>query len=332
MSVRAMYEKDADLSILTTKRFAIIGYGNQGHAHALNLRDAGANVMVGQRPGASFDRAVADGFAPVDVETAVARADVIILGLPDEDIGRVYQRHIASGLRAGQAIGFVHGFAVRFGLVEAPEGVDVIMVAPKGPGALVRSAFERGGGLTCIVAVDRDASGRAREIALAWGAGVGGGKGGMIEATFAQECESDLFGEQSVLCGGVQELMKVAFELLVEAGVPEELAYFECIHEVKQVVDLQYTDGLAGMRRRISNTASYGGLTRGPRIIDDSVRQRMRDALHEIQQGAFAREWIAECESGKRRLAALEAAEAAHASEPAGRAVRSLAAGAIRSV
>lgn len=330
MSVRVMYERDADLSLLKSLRFAVIGYGNQGHAHALNLRDAGASVTVGQRPGASFDRATAAGFSPVDAGKAVEQADVVILGLPDEDIGRAYNEEIAPRLRAGQALGFVHGFAVRFGLVKAPADVDVIMVAPKGPGTLVRSAYERGGGLSCIVAVEQDATGGARDRALAWGVGVGGGRGGMMEATFAQECESDLFGEQAVLCGGVQELMKIAFELLVEVGVPEELAYFECIHEVKQVVDLQYTDGLAGMRRRISNTAEYGGLTRGPRIIDDSVRTRMREVLREVRDGTFAREWIAECESGKKRLAAMEAAEAAHPSEPAGRAVRSLAAGAIR--
>ncbi|MCB9858007.1 MAG: ketol-acid reductoisomerase [Phycisphaerales bacterium] len=330
MSVRAMYENDADLGLLKRLRFAVIGYGNQGHAHALNLRDAGASVLVGQRHGASFDRAVADGFEPVSAEKAIEQSDVVILGLPDEDIGRIYRDEIASRLRPGQALGFVHGFAVRFGLVIAPTDVDVVMVAPKGPGTLVRSAFQRGGGLTCIVAVGQDATGRARDVALAWGAGVGGGKGGMIEATFAQECESDLFGEQAVLCGGVQELMKIAFELLVEAGVPEELAYFECIHEVKQVVDLQYTEGLAGMRARISNTASYGGLTRGPRLVDASVRVRMREILVEVQNGSFAKEWIAECESGKKRLAALEAAEAVHPSEPAGRAVRALAAGAIR--
>lgn len=330
MAVRVMYEKDADPALLKQLRFAVIGYGNQGHAHALNLRDAGATVLVGQRPGASFERAVADGLEPVDVASAIDQSDVVILGLPDEDIGRVYNDEIALRLRPGQALGFVHGFAVRFGLVKAPAGVDVIMVAPKGPGTLVRSAFQRGGGLSCIVAVEQDASGRARDVALAWGAGVGGGKGGMMEATFAQECESDLFGEQAVLCGGVIELMKVAFELLVEAGVPEELAYFECIHEVKQVVDLQYTEGLAGMRSRISNTASYGGLTRGPRVVDASVRSRMREILREVRDGSFAKEWIAECEAGKKRLAALEAAESVHPSEPAGRAVRALAAGAIR--
>lgn len=330
MSVSVFYEQDADASLLMSLRFAVIGYGNQGHAHALNLRDAGASVIVGQRPGVSFDRAIAAGFETVDAAAAVDRSDVVILGLPDEDIGRVYDEEIATRLRDGQALGFVHGFAVRFGLVKAPAGVDVIMVAPKGPGTLVRSVYERGGGLSCIVAVEQDASGHARDRALAWGLGVGGGRGGMMQATFAQECESDLFGEQAVLCGGVQELMKIAFELLVEAGVPDELAYFECIHEVKQVVDLQYTDGLAGMRRRISNTAEYGGLTRGPRIVDDSVRARMRDVLGEVRDGTFAREWIAECTAGKKQLAAMEAAEAAHPSEPAGRAVRALAARAIR--
>lgn len=330
MAVQVWYENDADPGLLRDRRFAVIGYGNQGHAHALNLRDAGASVIVGQRAGESFDRAVSDGFEPVPIADAIEQSDVVILALPDEDIGRIHGEQVQSHLRAGQAIGFVHGFAIRFGLVKAPKDVDVIMVAPKGPGTLVRSAFERGGGLSCIVAVEQDATGRARDVALAWGAGVGGGKGGMIEATFAQECESDLFGEQAVLCGGVIELMKAAFEILVEAGVPEELAYFECIHEVKQVVDLQYAEGLAGMRSRISNTASYGGLTRGPRVVDESVRSRMRDILQEVRDGSFAKEWIAECESGRKRLTALASEEAAHASEPAGRAVRSLAAKAIR--
>lgn len=322
MALDVYYEKDADLAFLRERRVAIVGYGNQGHAHALNLRDSGIDVIVAQRAGANFDRAVADGFDPVDVLTAARDADVLILALPDEAIGPIYREQIASHLRDGQALGFVHGFAIRFGQVEPPASVDVIMVAPKGPGTLVRSAFQRGGGLACIVAVQHNATGNARDIALAWGAGVGGGKGGMIESTFAAECESDLFGEQAVLCGGVIELMKAAFDVLTDAGVPDELAYFECIHEVKQVVDLQYAEGLAGMRRRISRTAAYGGLTRGPLLIDDAVRERMRSVLRDVQDGSFAKEWMNECATGGRRFESLKADEAAHASEPAGRRVR----------
>jgi len=322
MPLDVYYEKDANPALLRDRKVAVIGYGNQGHAHALNLRDSGVPVQVAQRPGPNHDRAVADGFSPVDVERAARDADLLILALPDESIGAVFSAQIAANLRDGQALGFVHGFAIRFGVVAPPPNVDVVMVAPKGPGTLVRSAFQRGGGLACIVAVHQNASGTARELALAWGAGIGGGRGGMIESTFAAECESDLFGEQAVLCGGVIELMKAAFDVLTEAGVPDELAYFECIHEVKQVVDLQYAEGLAGMRRRISRTAAYGGLTRGPVLIDDALRARMRSVLREVRDGTFAREWMAECAGGAERFDALMKREAAHPSEPAGRRVR----------
>ncbi len=322
MSLNVYYERDADPTLLRGRGVAVIGYGNQGHAHALNIRDSGGRVLVVQRPGAGQDRARADGFEPVDIDVAAREADLLIIALPDELIGVYYREQLAARLRPGQALGFVHGFAVRFGQVAAPCDVDVIMVAPKGPGTLVRSAFQRGGGLACIVAVQQNATGVARDLALAWGAAVGGGKGGMIESTFAAECESDLFGEQAVLCGGVIELMKCAFEVLTEAGVPDELAYFECIHEVKQVVDLQYAEGIAGMRSRISRTAAYGGLTRGPFLIDDGVRERMRSILREVQDGRFAREWLDDAEAGGARFAALQARERAHAGEAAGARVR----------
>lgn len=330
MPLTVYYERDVDPAILTTRTTAVLGYGSQGRAHALNLRDAELPVLVAQRPGGpNYEQARQDGFEPRSIEDVVRRANLLILTLPDENMGDIYRAQIAPNLRPGQALGFVHGFAVRFGLISPPPNVDVIMIAPKGPGSLVRERFVQGGGITCILAVHQNATGHARELALAWGGAVGGGRGGMIEATFAQECEADLFGEQTVLCGGVIELMKMAYEVLVQAGCPEEVAFFECIHEVKQVVDLQYAAGLAGMRQAISNTASYGGLTRGPRLVDERTRNEMHTILDEIRSGRFAQEWIAECRAGKPRLQTLTTAEAQHPSEAAGRSVRTLASGAL---
>ncbi len=325
MRLSIHYETDADLAILQKMTIAVLGYGNQGRAHALNLRDAGCRVLVAQRPESPrHSAAVADGFEPIRIAEAALTADLLILALPDEAMSGVFAAQISPHLRPGQALGFIHGFAIRFGQVVPPPNVDVIMVAPKGPGALVRSAFERGGGLACLIAVHQDADGKALEKAKAWGAGIGGGRGGMIETTFAAECESDLFGEQTVLCGGVIELMKAAFEVLVEAGYPEELAYFECIHEVKQIVDLQYAEGMAGMRKRISATAAYGGLMVGRRLIGESVRHEMRAVLAEIQSGQFARQWIHECDEGKAAFSRLLATEAGHGSESAGHRVREM--------
>lgn len=326
MTVNVCYEKDANASLLKNKTIAVLGYGSQGQAHAQNLRDSGFNVIVAQRPGGpNHPLAIKHGFSPITIEDAVKKGDLLIAALPDETVGETFTAEIEPHLRPGQALGFIHGFAIRFGQVTPPEGIDVIMVAPKGPGSLVRSAFERGGGLTCMIAVHQDATGQAKQLALAWGSGIGGGKGGMMEATFAIECEADLFGEQTTLCGGILELMKTAFETLVDAGFPEEVAYFECVHEVKQIVDMQYVAGLAGMRSRISNTAAYGGLTRGPRLVTDDTRQEMRTILAEIQSGQFAQEWIEECRQGKPNLTALMEKESRHVSEPAGNVVRSLA-------
>ena len=315
---------DANLDILKGQTIALIGYGNQGRAHALNLRDSGLAITVGQRPGASFDRAVADGFDPVPTAEAASDAGLVIVTLPDETAAATYDTSIAPALRPGTALGFVHGFNIRFGLIDPPEGVDVVMVAPKGPGTLLRSLYVEGKGLPSLVAVDRDFGGQAMATALAWAAGIGSARAGVVETTFAAETETDLFGEQTVLCGGVTALMKAAFDTLVEAGYEPEFAYLECVHELKQVVDLVYEAGLSGMRARISNTAEYGDLTRGPRMIGEATRCEMRRVLDEIRSGAFAREWIAECRTGNPRMNQLRARDAESGFEQAGRAVRQL--------
>ncbi len=343
MAVTVYYENDADPTHLRSKTIAILGYGTQGQAHARNLRDAGHRVVVAQRPGGTNHAlAIRHGFEPVSVREAAGQADLLIFALPDETMGEVYRNEVEPHITPGQmggtgvspvgrirdcpavTLGFIHGFAIRFGLIEPPTGVDVVMIAPKGPGSLVRERFEQGGGITCILAVHQDASGRAKQTALAWGLGIGGGKGGMIETTFADECEADLFGEQAVLCGGVIELMKAGYDVLIEAGYPEEIAYFECVHEVKQVVDLQYAAGLAAMRDAISNTAAYGGLTRGPRLVTDQTRKELRAILDEVRSGRFAEQWIRECRGGKVDLNGLIDAESRHGSEDAGRRVRAL--------
>jgi ketol-acid reductoisomerase len=295
-----LYDKDADLSLLEGKTVAILGYGSQGHAHALNLKDSGVDVVVGLREGSASRReAEKAGLEVLDVADAASRGEVVMVLLPDEKQAQVWRDEISDGIADGDLLMFAHGFSIHFGQIEPPPGVDVGMVAPKGPGHLVRRQFAEGRGVPCLMAVHQDATGTARDKVLAYASGIGGGRAGIIETTFKDEAETDLFGEQSVLCGGVTELVQAGFETLVEAGYDPRLAYFECLHELKLIVDLMYEGGIQGMRHSISNTAEYGDMTRGPRVITDDTRQAMRKILSDIQSGEFAKEWIAENEAGQ---------------------------------
>ncbi len=299
MVAKIYYDNDADLSLLKDKTIAIIGYGSQGHAQAQNLRDSGCNVVIAELPGsANYDLAVQHGFEPLTAEEATKRGDLINILLPDEIQADVYRAHIRDNLSPGNILTCSHGFNVHFGQIEAPKGVDLLLVAPKGPGHLVRSEFEKGGGVPCLIATNEDASEETFALGLAYAKGVGGTRGGVIQTTFAEETETDLFGEQVVLCGGVSELVKAAFETLVEAGYQPEMAYFECLHELKLIVDLFYEGGLNYMRYSVSNTAEYGDYTRGPRIVTAETREEMKRILKEIQNGQFAREWILENKAG----------------------------------
>jgi len=294
------YDKDADRSLIASRKVAIIGYGSQGHAHALNLKDSGIDVRVGLREGSSSKaKAEAAGLRVVSIDQAATEADLIMILLPDTEQKAVYDESIAPHLKDGDAVFFAHGFNIRFDRIKPPGGIDVGMVAPKGPGHLVRRTFEEGGGTPCLIAVAQDESGKANELALAYAAAIGGAKAGVLETTFEEETETDLFGEQVVLCGGLTALVQAGFETLVEAGYQPESAYFECLHELKLIVDLMYEQGISGMRYSISDTAEYGDLTRGPRIINDSVKAEMKVILDEIQSGKFAAEWIAESENGR---------------------------------
>ena len=316
---------DADAGLIKSKKVAIIGYGSQGHAHALNLRDSGVEVVVGLRPDSrSAEKAAEKGLAVKSIPEAVAWADVVMLLIPDQHHKRVYNAEIASHLQPGQALGVGHGFSVHYGEVRPPAEIDVFMVAPKSPGHLVRRVFEEGAGVPCLVAVAQDASGRALDLALSYAAAIGGGAAGIIETTFKDETETDLFGEQAVLCGGSEALIRAGFETLVEAGYPAELAYFEVLHELKLIVDLYYEGGLAYMNYSISDTAEYGNYTRGPRVITDAVRQEMRNILSEIQSGQFAREWIAECDAGWPNFEGLRKASREHPIENVGKKLRGM--------
>jgi ketol-acid reductoisomerase len=322
---RLYYEKDADKSVVRSRKVAVIGYGSQGHAHALNLRDSGVDVRVGLRAGSpSREKAERAGLPVRTTAEAAAEADVVMLLLPDTEQARVYETEVAPHLEPGDALMFAHGFNIRFGLIDPPPGVDVAMVAPKGPGHLVRRTFEEGGGVPSLIAVARDPSSKATALALSYADALGATRAGVLETTFEEETETDLFGEQAVLCGGVSALVTAGFETLVEAGYQPESAYFECLHELKLIVDLMYEHGIAGMRFSVSDTAEYGDMTRGPRIIDDHVRQEMRKILSDVRDGTFAREWIAENEAGRPRFGALREAARRHPIEEVGERLRSM--------
>jgi ketol-acid reductoisomerase len=303
MAAKIYYEQDAPLTPLQGKKVAVIGFGSQGHAHSLNLRDSGIEVGVAELSGTpNFKLATEHGFQPGDIKTAMEGAALIIVTLPDEMQGKIYQDQIAPNLQAGQTLGFCHGFNIHFKYIVPPQDVNVVMIAPKGPGHLVRSEYTKGGGVPCLVAVQQDATGTAQQIALAWGHGIGGARGGILETTYKEETETDLFGEQCVLCGGLSSLIKAGFETLVAAGYQPEIAYFECVHEVKLIVDLIYQGGLSYMRYSISNTAEYGDLTRGPRIVNDQTRAEMKKILGEITSGQFAKEWVNEFQTGLKKF------------------------------
>ena len=323
--LKMVYEKDAPIDALKGKTVAILGYGSQGHAHAQNMRDSGLKVIVANRKDSANGRLAQEhGFDPMSVEDAVKAADLAIVTLPDEVQPEVYNKSIAPNLKAGKTLGVTHGFNVHFKTIAIPSEVDVILVAPKGPGHLVRSEFEKGGGVPCLLAVHQDASGKARATGLAWANGVGGARSGIIETTFKDECETDLFGEQAVLCGGLASLIKAGFETLTEAGYAPEMAYFECVHEVKLIVDLIYQGGLDYMRYSISNTAEYGDLTRGPRVVNAQTKAEMKKILTEIQTGQFAKEWRAEYEGGLKNFKRLYEQDNSHPVEVTGRKLRKM--------
>jgi len=306
MAIKMYYDKDANVKLMSNKTIAVIGYGSQGHAQAQNMKESGYNVIVSEVPGtANYKLAEKHGFKPMKASEAAKQADIIQILLPDEVQKRVYEADIKDQLVEGNALVFSHGFNIHFGQIVPPANVDVYMVAPKGPGHLVRREYEIGAGVPSLIAVYQDASGKAKDFALAHACGIGAGRAGIIETTFKEETETDLFGEQAVLCGGASELIKAGFETLVEAGYQPEIAYFECLHELKLIVDLFYEGGLAGMYYSVSDTAEYGGMTVGPKVIDDGTKARMKEILSNIQKGIFARDWILENQAGRPNLGAL---------------------------
>ena len=325
MAAKLYYDGDCDVSIIKNRKVAIIGYGSQGHAHALNLKESGVPVVVGLREGSSSAaKAEASGLTVKSISDAAKWADVIMLTMPDTEQKATYDADIKRYMKAGKALAFAHGFNIRFKRIRPPKGVDIIMIAPKGPGHLVRRTYTEGGGVPCLIAVEQDATGNAKSVALSYASAIGGGRAGIIETTFSEETETDLFGEQVVLCGGLTSLVQAGFETLVEAGYQPEMAYFECLHEVKLIVDLMYEEGIAGMRYSISDTAEYGDVTRGPRIVTPATKKMMQKILKEIQSGKFAKEWIAESESGRNNFNALRKAGADHQIESVGKNLRSM--------
>jgi ketol-acid reductoisomerase len=318
------YDKDASPAKLRKMKIAVIGYGSQGHAHANNLKDSGMDVTIGVRKGPSWDKAGKAGFAVKTPAMAAKGADVIMMLLPDETMGDTYNAEIAPNLKKGAYVAFAHGFNIHFGQIVPPSNVNVFMAAPKGPGHLVRSEYQKGSGVPCLIAVHQDPSKNTRDLALAYASAIGGGRAGIIETSFREETETDLFGEQVVLCGGLTALIQAGYETLIEAGYAPEMAYFECLHEVKLIVDLIYEGGISNMRYSISNTAQYGDLTRGPRIINEETKNEMRKILGEIQSGTFARDWILECRAGKPSFNALTRRGEEHPVEQVGAKLRAM--------
>ncbi|RRO16286.1 ketol-acid reductoisomerase [Saccharopolyspora rhizosphaerae] len=325
MAVEIFYDADADLGIVQGRKVAVIGYGSQGHAHALSLRDSGVDVRIGLPEGSkSRAKAEEEGLKVLTPSEASAEADVIMILAPDTKQREIYANDVAPNLKQGDALFFGHGFNIRYGLIQPPSDVDVAMVAPKGPGHLVRRQFVDGKGVPCLIAVEQDASGNAQALALSYAAAIGGARAGVIKTTFKEETETDLFGEQAVLCGGTSALVQAGFETLVEAGYQPEIAYFEVLHELKLIVDLMWEGGIAGQRYSCSDTAEYGDLTRGPRVVDSHVKDNMRKVLSEIQDGTFAKEWVAEDEAGRPNFTKLQSEGNAHQIEEVGKKLRSL--------
>jgi ketol-acid reductoisomerase len=324
MPATVYYDNDADLAALRGKKVAVIGYGSQGHAHALNMKESGVDVIVGLRPGKSWHAAEMDGHTVLPVAEAAKAADIIMILVNDEYQAALYKEQIEPNLQPGNAIAFGHGFNIHFGQIVPPDNIDVFMVAPKGPGHLVRRVYSEGKGVPCLIAIHQNHTGDAKNIALAYAKAIGGTRAGVLETSFQEETETDLFGEQAVLCGGTTALVKAAFETLVDAGYQPEIAYFECLHELKLIVDLMYEAGIAGMRYSISDTAQFGDMTRGPKIIDDHVRATLKETLRQIQSGEFAREWILENRAGRPVFRALDQRDRNHAIEKVGRELRSM--------
>ncbi|MCZ6813085.1 MAG: ketol-acid reductoisomerase [Alphaproteobacteria bacterium] len=324
--MRVYYDRDADVNLIKKKKVVIIGYGSQGHAHALNLRDSGIkDVAVALRPGsASAAKAKGEKLKVMAPAEAAQWADVVMVLVPDELQAELYTKELKDNMKKGAALAFAHGLNIHFRLIEPRSDMDIFMVAPKGPGHTVRGEYLKGAGVPCLIAVDQDASGNAHDIGLSYASAIGGGRSGIIETTFREECETDLFGEQTVLCGGLTSLIKAGFETLVEAGYAPEMAYFECVHEVKLIVDLIYEGGIANMRYSISNTAEYGDYTRGPRLIDAHVKARMKEMLEEIQSGNFTKEWVLENRAGQASFKAMRRREAAHPIEEVGETLRGM--------
>ena len=319
------YDSDASLDVLKDKQIAIIGYGSQGHAHALNLKESGMNVIVAEAKGSDAWKAAEEaGFVVKEAAEAAAAADVIMILLPDQIQKKVYDQAIADKLEQGNTLAFAHGFNIHYKQIVPPANVNVIMIAPKGPGHLVRRTYTEGTGVPCLIAIEQDYTGTAKELALAWAKGIGGTRAGVIETTFKNETETDLFGEQAVLCGGSAELIKAGFEVLVEAGYPPELAYFECMHEMKLIVDLYYEGGLSRMNYSVSDTAEYGGMTRGPRVITEESKNAMRQMLKQVQDGSFAKEWLDEYNSGQKNMERLRKENREHPIEVVGAKLRSM--------